>query len=195
MNEYNSDDSDDSDDYDSDFSDSDDAGNDLIIYNSDEISNTRFNVVLCELFNKKLHGANNMKGIHYLTIVKIKSVYNFEGMMELSKYFNRIYKKNGVKILPHLYIKNYENIIKTENYIKPEIAECVFLPSGHSVCIKKTIWIKLIQRKWKRVFEERQRVVKMRTQYASVKEREITGLWPKSCRFYPGIYGLMNHML
>lgn len=192
MNEYDSDSDDYDFNYDSDDSDSDD---DLIIYNSDEISNTRFNVVLCELFNKKLHGANNMKDIHYLTIVKVKSVYNFEGMLELSKYYNRLYKKNSLILLPHLYIKNYENIIKTENYIKPEIAECVFLPSGHSVCIKKTIWIKLIQRKWKRVFIERQRVVKMRTRYASIKEREVTGLWPKSCRFYPGIYGLMNHML
>jgi hypothetical protein len=184
-------------DYDSDFSeyDSDDSDDDLILYNGDEISNTRFNVVLCELFNKKLHGSNNVKDIHYLTIVKIKSVYNFEGMLELSKYFNRLYKKNGVKLLPHLYIKNYENIIKTKNYIKPEIAECVFLPSGHSICIKKTIWIKLIQRKWKRVFMERQRVLKTRIQYASLKEREITGMWPKSCRFYPGIYGLMNYLL
>ena len=184
----------DSDSSDSEY-DSDDYDDDLIIYNSDEISKTRFNVVLCELFNKKLHGSNNVKDIHYLTIVKIKSVYNFEGMMELSKYFNRLYKKNSLTLLPHLYIKNYDNIIKTENYIKPEIAECVFLPSGHSVCIKKTIWIKLIQRKWKKVFMERQRVLKTRIQYASLKEREITGMWPKSCRFYPGIYGLMNYLL
>jgi hypothetical protein len=184
-------------DSDSDFSDynSDSDSDDLIIYNDDDVSKTRFNVVLCELFNKKLHGSTNVKDIHYLTIVKIKSVYNFEGMMELSKYFNRLYKKNSLTLLPHLYIKNYENIIKTENYIKPEIAECLFLPSGHSVCIKKTIWIKLIQRKWKRVFVERQRVIKIRSQYASFKEREITGVWPKSCRFYPGIYGLMNYLL
>ena len=179
--------------YDSD-DESDDSDEDLIIYNNDEVSKTRFNVVLCELFNKRLHGSN-IKDIHYLTIVKIKSVYNFEGMMELSKYFNRLYKKNTVNSPPHLYIKNYANIIKTENYIKPEIAECIFLPSGHSVCIKKTIWIKLIQRKWKRVFKERQRVLKSRIQYASLKEREITGLWPKSCRFYPGIHGLMNYLL
>jgi hypothetical protein len=186
------------DEYDSEYSSDSDSDSesdeDLVIYNNDEQSKTRFNVVLCELFNKRMHGSNT-KDIHYLTIVKIKSVYNFEGMLELSKYFNRLYKKNTFNLLPHLYIKNYANIIKTDNYIKPEIAECLFLPSGHSVCIKKTIWIKLIQRKWKMVFKERQRVIKSRIQYASLKEREITGLWPKGCRFYPGIHGLMNYLL
>ena len=62
----------DSDDSDSDDSDSDDSDEDLVIYNNDEQSKTRFNLVLCELFNKRLHGSSNIKDTHYLIIVKIK---------------------------------------------------------------------------------------------------------------------------
>ena len=189
-NEYEEDDNEDEDEED----DNEDEEAELIIYNGDEASGTRFNVILCEIYNNKKHGLNNINDTYYLTLIRIKSIYNFEGMTLFANYFNKLYKKHSNKLIPHSHIKNYENIITGPNYIKPEIAECIVLPSGHNVSIIKTIWIRLIQRTWKRVYKEREQIIQKRATYASIKEREITGYWPKCLRVLPKINGMMNYL-
>ena len=119
--------------------DDDNEEDDLIIYNGDEGSGTRFNLILCEIYNNKKHGLNNINDTYYLTLIRIKSIYNFEGMTLFANYFNKLYKKHSNKLIPHSHIKNYENIITVPNYIKPEIAECIYLPSEHIFSIIKTI--------------------------------------------------------
>ena len=99
---------------------------------------------------------------------------------------------NIVLSKPHKLIRNYQNIIARPDYIKPEIAECIVLPSQHSVAIIKTIWIKLIQRKWKKVYAERVNIIRQRMYYSSLKTRELTGRWPQSCDYLPTIYGIMS---
>ena len=55
---------DNSDDYDIDDYDSDDYEEN--VYDCDAISPTKYNIVLCELFNNKLHGStNNACSLHY----------------------------------------------------------------------------------------------------------------------------------
>ena len=55
----------------------------------------------------------------------------------------------------HPTIRNYHNIISNPNYIKPEIGEYIILPTQEAVAILKTFWLRIIQRKWKKVFQER----------------------------------------
>jgi hypothetical protein len=54
----------------------------------------------------------------------------------------------------HPTIRNYNNIISKPNYIKPEIGEYIILPTHESVAILKTFWLRIIQKKWKKVFHE-----------------------------------------
>ena len=68
------------------------------------------------------------------------------------------------------------------------------LESQHSVAIIKTIWIKLIQRKWKKVYAERKTVIRLRMSYSSLKTREITGRWPQNCYYLPTLYGLLSNL-
>jgi hypothetical protein len=200
-NEYEDDDNDDNEEEEDDNEDDDndeeeyDEEDDLIIYEGNETSGTRFNLILCEIYNNKKHGLNNINDTYYLTLIRIKSIYNFEGMTLFANYFNKLYKKHSNKLIPHSHIKNYENIITGPNYIKPEIAECIVLQSGHNVSIIKTIWIRLIQRTWKRIYKEREQIIQKRATYASIKEREITGYWPKCLRVLPRMNGMMNYLV
>ena len=91
-----------------------------------------------------------------------------------------MYKLNSKLLTPHSYIRNYKNIINNSNinYIKPEIAECITLESGVNVSIIKTIWLRLIQRKWKRIYCEQQEFIKKICRWSALKEREYTGKWP-----------------
>jgi hypothetical protein len=198
-NEYYNYESDDGDDtYDSD--DSDD-GNDKIAYEPGEVSLTKYNIVLCELYNGFLHGNNDLiVNTHYLTINRFKPDIWWDVIRNLYKSYNERYNQllsePGSEIRsPHLVIRNYKNIISSKNYIKPEIAECVYLNGNEElVSIIKTIWIRLIQRTWKKIFNLRKEVLSKRCKVESFRYREIHGNWPASCNYLPTISGMLSNL-
>lgn len=96
---------------------------------------------------------------------------------------------------PHKLIRNYHNIIRRPDYIKPEIAECIILPTGENIAIIKTMWIKFIQRKWKGVFAARQRIIHSRCCPSSLSTRQLTGKWPKHCFYLPGLKGMLSNLI
>lgn len=162
----------------------------------------KFNMVLCELFNSRIHGIDDdsdptVTG-HYLvhsryhnyrminaekgTFIKDESFKINEILPCLKAYIRNRGSKNVVK---HDFIRNYKNIISHEKYIKPEIAECIYLSGGECVAILKTFWIRIIQRAWKRVYKERTDMIrewyknpaeKIRQRQTSFTTQEIPGL-------------------
>ena len=184
-------DDDDTTDYDSDDSYDSDYYEELI-YDYHESSATKYNIVLCELYNSKLHGKTNNNDVnnYYLLIIRIKKL-DMKFINSFTKALNKDYIEIQQQIIPHKFIKNYENIITRPNYIKPEIGETITLQSGHMVCIIKTLWIKLIQRAWKKVYNIRMQMFKRRCQMNSLKHREVTGRWPDNCRYFPSLQGLL----
>ena len=180
--------------YDSD-SDSDYDDHDLY-FDTDEESKTRFNIVLCELYCK-LHGKINDEKLcyNYLNITTFKKL-DMNILNQICRNYNKSYNKlitennSSCSI-----IKNFNNIVTKKKYIKPQIAQNIILESGHCICIIKTIWIKLIQRTWKKIFALRKTIIKNRCSIYSLKSREITGMWPKNCRIYPRLQGMMSYLL
>ena len=161
------------------------------VYDCDEISPTKYNIVLCELFNNKLHGNTNKEVInHYLLINSMKKL-DLDFIDNWAAPLNQDYIDRQEQITPHKFIRNYKNMITQQNYIKPEIGEIINLPTGHTVCIIKTVWLRVIQRAWKRLFKERKQVIQMRCRFHSLKHREITGRWPDNCRYWPSFQGLL----
>ena len=73
----------------------------------------------------------------------------------------------------------------------PELAECIILPTGERVCIIKTIWLKLIQRKWKYIYKKRMEVWNKRKSVKALIFREINGKWPNACNYYPNLKGML----
>jgi hypothetical protein len=181
-----------------------------------------FNLVLCEILNTHLHGNDDNIDGHYLIINKFDastgsaifseansedgseseddddySVYSDDSdssLLLFTNEYNDYYHQQVPNTVKHSTIRNYRNIIARPDYIRPEIAECIVLPSQHTVAIIKTIWIKIIQRKWKKVYTERNKIIKTRMQYSSLKTREITGRWPQSCNYLPTLYGLLHDL-
>jgi hypothetical protein len=95
---------------------------------------------------------------------------------------------------PHKFIRNYHNIIRSPHYIKPEIAECIILPTGENIVIIKTMWIKFIQMKWKKVYAARQHIIKCRGCPSSLSTRALTGKWPRHCLVLPGLRGMLSKL-
>jgi hypothetical protein len=92
----------------------------------------------------------------------------------------------------HPSIRNYYNIISKENYIKPEIAEYIILPTREAIAILKTFWLRIIQKKWKKIFQERKNIIKQRCNFSNLSIREIQGKWPDSCMNLPGLKGMLS---
>ena len=114
---------------------------------------------------------------------------------EICNMYNTQYIQILNTITPHKFIKNYSNIITRQNYIKPQIGENIRLESGHCVSIIKTIWIKLIQRTWKRVYKMKKDIIKKRCTIAATNHRIVRGIWPDNCRYLPGLKGMLNKLL
>ena len=68
-------------------------------------------------------------------------------------------------------------IVRTKGHGKPrlEIVRVVRLISDQDVCIIKTFWIKLLQRKWKSYY---QRLLARRRNPKALLHRSIWGRWP-----------------
>jgi hypothetical protein len=173
----------------------------------------KFNLVICEIYNKYIHGVfEEENDTYYLTLYK----FNFDLTHEeddnedmnddpytnlyqlhyLAKYFSKKYKKIKNRsdycfISNHSVIRNYKQMIESPNYFKPEIGECIYLDNGINVCILKTFWIRIIQRAWKKVFLKRKNICIKRMSYSSILYREMHGIWPKSCQIMPGLKSLL----
>lgn len=91
----------------------------------------------------------------------------------------------------HPTIRNYHNIISKPNYIKPEIGEYIILPTQEAIAILKTFWLRIIQRKWKKIFKERNNILNHRSCPSAIYIREKTGKWPNNCKYLPELKGML----
>ena len=164
---------------------------DINVYDSEEQCPTKYNIVLCELYNT-MHGNNEKLFYNYLTISRFKT-FDIDEINEISEFYNSEYKnlENKSELSP---IQNFQNIISRENYIKPEIAEHILLESGHSICILKTFWLKIVQRRWKNIFRIRKNILQIRCQPSALRFREINGRWPDSCANLPTLKCMLSSL-
>lgn len=147
-------------DYGTDYESSDDEF-DASLYEPEEQSLTKYNIILCKLYNINIYyGSLNT---HFLVMFRFK-IFD-------------------------------SNIISSFNCLKPEIGECIYLPTGECVAILKTYWLKIIQRKWKNIIKIRNNTNKLRSNLNSIKYREIYGKWPQYCLHYPKLKGMLSDLV
>jgi hypothetical protein len=186
------------DEYDVYSDDEDDA--DSILYDPDDTCNTRYNIILCELYNTELHGETNdeLLKTSYLVYCRFKKLdmeYIEDYVDDFNAYYLSLINNNSQCVTAHSVFRNYKNIILKQPYIKTEIAQCVYLENLECVAILKTFWIKLIQRTWKNILQKRNYILKKRANIISLKHRELTGRWPNDCINYPELRGMLSDML
>ena len=149
-------------------SDSDNESIDMDdFYETEEVSLTKFNIVVCERYNPIFHGISSEEmNYHYLVHMRIKN--------------------NNFNYIQYI----FNNLSRS----KFEIAECFYLPSQYCICILKTFWLKIIQKKWKNILRDRKNIIRKRCNHNSLKYREINGKWPLDCIYYPGLKGMLSNL-
>jgi len=176
--------------YDSEYdSDDNEYTTNNVIYDAEEENMSRFNISLCELYNPLVHGEEQSTVLyHYLVHTRFK----YLDIDYINNMANNINNEYIYLLNPnHSIFRNYRQIITQDNYVKPEIVECIYLETGHCVAIIKTLWIKLIQRTWKNILRKKEFITRKRRQVNSIIHRELTGKWPIDCLTLPTLKGML----
>ena len=148
--------------------------------------NNKLCLGICEIFHPQLHGYTdksdpNING-HYLihTTIDLDEFFDssYEDCLEnlLDFYHERFGYYNRMNYIEHPIIRNYNHILNNIENLNLEIIEVIEL-SGNEQCASiKTFWLKLLQRRWKRIYKESKNKIEKLKNYHILKNREITGL-------------------
>ena len=149
-----------------------------------------YKLAICSIFTPHLYGIdeNSTPGIenHYLVMYTI----------ELDEFYNKDYK-DYISLLElattnqiHPTIRNYATISRN---IKLDIIKCDELSGLEQVGYIKTFWLKIVQRRWKKVYKERQDLLKARSSIMALNERQLTGRWSKQLSVWPKFTLNLHH--
>lgn len=90
---------------------------------------------------------------------EIEEAPNLKNMLKFYKGKYKKYKEIHVSVKPHETIRNYFQIVTRDDYLKPELGECILLPTQEIIVICKTFWIRIIQKKWKKILKTRKDII------------------------------------
>lgn len=154
-----------------------------------------FKLAICELHTPDLHKYMGLND------VEISSHYMVTSTSTPEEFYNNKYK-DDIAILKECYllwlsqsaivgnnivhplISNYLGIIDSGNYIKLDIVKINYY-GVELVATIKTFWLRLIQRKWKRIYKERTHIIQRRMRFSSLRQRETTGKWRNDTNTLP----------
>lgn len=144
----------------------------------------KYSLGICELFNPYLHGYTSKSSptinSHYLIHSEIELADFFdlsyeENVENLLEYYYNFFHYRRLTVISHPIIRNYHHIIDNVDIIKLDIIEIIELPGLEQVACIKTFWLKILQRKWKRIYKERKIKMQKLKKLHILRKREITG--------------------
>lgn len=169
-----------------------------------------FELVLCEVFHPLIYGLTPNSSLdiseHYMIQEKIDPSELFvnlshilpddiDNLFAYLKMRREMFRKfiQHPSFHDHPSIRNYWEI-SNEITCSPQIAQCIELPGDECVAILKTHWLRLIQKTWKKIFQQRLNVTKQRKNPRNICYREITGKWQSKCNHMPSIKGMLSSL-
>lgn len=154
------------------------------------VSPPAFQLAICEVFHPILHGENETEGIHnhflVYTVIDLPDFYSKAYLSEehsFRRYRKAIHILHGSLDETHPTIRSYRKI--TKKYIRLEIIQADILAGQEEVAYLKTFWLRLVQRRWKKIYYARKEILHQRMSLAVLQERQRTGKWPSHLRTWP----------
>lgn len=141
---------------------------------------SKYKLAICIPFHPEIYGITNQsdKNIceHLLIHHTIESQLFLDNYHETEEMLVDVYHYySDIITSSHPIIRNYSNMVNSENHFKIDIIEEDILSGSECVGYIKTIWLKLIQRKWKKIFKERKEKIRMLSNPKRLMKREMMG--------------------
>ena len=148
------------------------------------------------LWDKNIHGEypDNLKTAWIIMDTLPVNNFNEDGVNEFLQYFVHNVKNENEASLSkiHEIYPNYSKIVRDNNYFTLDIYKIYCLDTWHTIGVKKTFWIKLIQRRWKKIYKERLNIINERKRISSLLYREKNGEWPSTLKILPSIKDIID---
>ena len=87
------------------------------------------------------------------------------------------------------YKNNYRG---NKDHVKISIIKHEILDTLETVAIDKLFWIKILQRKWKKIMVERNRINQQRNSPKNIAYVQQHGRWPNQLRNLPSLHGILS---
>lgn len=173
--------------------------------------NPKYCLGLCMLWCKHLHGLTNDStaniDTYWITEERVSLSEFYEDNLDwISNYRNHIRALLQNLSTANTYfnncdiynrfnpiISNYNNILlRNPYYPNIDIIVMEYLPGKEAVAYIKTFWLRLIQKRWKKLFKERQEIIRKRTNPKTLHHRQLHGKWPTGLNNLPDISQIIN---
>jgi hypothetical protein len=155
----------------------------------------KYDLILCELHHPVIHGKTEDSELNIETYYMVIDKFSVNDINDINNYINsyrRIYylyiHHCIFQLNIHPTIRNYNKMVSNKNYFKPEIAECLILPTGETIAILKTFWIRIIQKVWKNVLKKRKEYIIFMCN--NLRLRELGKIYFR----FPGIKGMLKNL-
>ena len=156
-------------------------------------NHSRFTLGFCELFAPLIHGNSDDSQIYYKFL--FISNANKNDIQDnddfISERAHGIQQRFGTYQTLHVNnvcvdrdVEYHTRIVKYYRhtlYDGPQILEIVDGPGDYTTAINKTHFLRLFQRKWRNIINERKRLLKLRKNVRAIQYRRIHGKWPAKC--------------
>lgn len=149
------------------------------------------------LWDRHIHGKYPEELKDNWIVMDTISKRNFDNQEVINELIN-FYKNNteelvsGINHFDHPVFPNYHNILQNEKYFTIDIFEMKCLPTLEIIGIKKTYWIRMIQRRWKKLYKERLNIITKRKNPEALRYHQIHGKWSHDLCYLPTIRNIIN---
>jgi hypothetical protein len=166
-----------------------------------------YELAICEIVHPLLHGVDEMSidemSVDEMSIdemsIDVNNHFLIYTTFKVNEFYNNSYKQEETRIQRHrqrenrlLRLSEKHPTLRRYNqhYIRLEIIQYIRVIStaGHGeyhVGILKTFWLRIVQRRWKKIFKARQELIRKRGSVIALQEKQRTGMWPKQLRLWP----------
>lgn len=153
------------------------------------------------LYHPLIHGrSKTLIYSHFLYLFEIDDLRDY--ILSGDEKYNRRKIRKLCNSINHPIVEyKYSSIVKHKNNIYPDILQVVNITYKHknspieyviSCAIKKTFWLRIIQRKWKSIMEQKKRIIQRRSSLNSLHYREMNGKWSNDCNKMPTLRGMLS---
>lgn len=136
---------------------------------------------ICEIYNPNIHGGENSY-MKYKWMVEcsfdLDEFYDHEHISH--SHFLMEQYNTSTRFITNDDYSDFEKIVTNPKYFNVHILQEEELDTGEMICVIKTHHISLLQRKWKKIYKARQKIISMRKSPTFLLHRQLTGKWPKN---------------
>jgi hypothetical protein len=110
-------------------------------------------------------------------------IYHMENWLNFAYSRGEIATNDTVQPIEHPIIKNFWKLHRNKHYCQLNIAKTYETETGEMMCVLKTFWISIFQRKFRNYIAKKKKIIRLRKCPKQLFHRSIYGKWKKNISY------------